>query len=69
MQGVFITGNDTGVGKTFVGAAIARALTRRKINVIPRKPVESGCPEQDGELAPQDASALKEAAEYQGALS
>ena len=69
MQGVFITGTSTEVGKTFVGVAIARALTQRKIKVMPRKPVESGCPEQDGELVPQDASALKEAAEYQGALS
>ena len=66
MQGVFITGTGTEVGKTFVGAAIARALTRRKIKVIPKKPIESGCPEQDGELVPQDASALKKAAEYPG---
>ena len=69
MQGVFITGTGTEVGKTFVGVAIARALTQRKIKVIPRKPVESGCPEQDGELVPQDASALKKAADYQGSLS
>ena len=69
MQGVFITGSGTEVGKTFVGAAIARALTRRKIKVIPKKPIESGCPEQDGELVPQDASALKKAADYHGSLS
>ena len=69
MQGVFITGTGTEVGKTFVGVEIARTLTRRKIKVIPRKPVESGCPEQDGELVPQDASALKTAADYQGPLS
>ncbi len=69
MQGVFITGTGTEVGKTFVGVAIARALTQRKIKVIPKKPIESGCPEQDGELVPQDASALKKAADYQGSLS
>jgi len=69
MQGVFITGTSTEVGKTFVGVALARALTRRKIKVVPRKPIESGCLKQDGELIPQDASALKEAADYQGALS
>lgn len=68
-QGVFITGTNTNVGKTFVGANIARQLTLRNINVIPRKPIESGCLMQDGELIPQDASALKEAANYQGALS
>ena len=69
MQGVFITGTGTEVGKTFIGVAIARALTQRKIKVIPRKPIESGCPEQDGELVPQDASALKKAADYPGPLS
>ena len=59
MQGVFITGTGTEVGKTFVGVAIARALTQHKIKVIPRKPVESGCLKRNGELIPQDASALK----------
>ena len=69
MQGVFITGTSTEVGKTFVGVAIARALTQRNIKVIPRKPIESGCFKQGDELIPQDASALKEAASYQGSLS
>ena len=69
MQGVFITGTSTEVGKTFVGVAIARALTQRNIKVIPRKPIESGCLKQGAELIPQDASALKKAADYQGSLS
>ncbi len=69
MQGVFITGTSTEVGKTFLGVAIARALTQRKITVIPRKPIESGCTRNEDELIPQDASALKEAANYQGPLS
>jgi dethiobiotin synthetase len=69
MQGVFITGTGTEVGKTFVGVEIARQLSRRNIKVIPRKPVESGCLQQDGELIPQDASALKKAADYPGPLS
>jgi len=69
MQGVFITGTSTEVGKTFVGVAIARALTRRNIKVIPRKPIESGCIKQNDEIIPQDASALKEAAGYEGLLS
>ncbi|VAW51056.1 Dethiobiotin synthetase [hydrothermal vent metagenome] len=69
MQGVFITGTDTGVGKTFVGTTIARTLNQRNVKVIPRKPIESGCLNQDGKLIPQDALALKEAANYQGSLS
>jgi dethiobiotin synthetase len=68
MQGVFITGTNTEVGKTFVGVGIARALTQRDIKVIPRKPIESGCTKQADELIPQDASALMEAANYQGSL-
>ena len=69
MQGVFITGTSTEVGKTFIGVAIARALSQRKITVIPRKPIESGCIRDNEELIPQDALALKEAANYQGSLS
>ena len=66
MQGVFITGTSTEVGKTFIGVAIASALTQRNIKVIPRKPIESGCTKQGDELIPQDALALKDAANYQG---
>jgi dethiobiotin synthetase len=69
MQGVFITGTNTEVGKTFVAVEIARQLCLRDIKVIPRKPIESGCIKQDGQLIPQDATALKEAANYSGPLS
>jgi len=69
MQGVFITGTNTEVGKTFVAVEIARQLCLRDIKVIPRKPIESGCLKQDGQLIPQDAIALKEAAQYAGPLS
>ncbi len=69
MQGVFITGTNTDVGKTFVAVELARQLCQRGINVIPKKPVESGCLMQGGQLIPHDAVALKEAANYTGALS
>ncbi len=68
MQGVFITGTGTDVGKTFIGVAIAKALQQRNISVIPRKPIESGCLKQGDQLIPQDASALKQAAQYPGSL-
>lgn len=57
MRGLFITGSDTGVGKTFVGSALAAALAAQGRRVRARKPVESGCPRVDGELQPQDALA------------
>ncbi len=63
-HGVFITGTDTGVGKTRVGTAIAHLLLKRGLRVRPRKPVESGCPVGADGLEPQDALALWEAAGY-----
>lgn len=69
MQGVFITGTSTHVGKTYIAALLAKQLTTQGITVIPRKPVESGCIAEGDELIPQDAMALKQAAGYEGALS
>jgi dethiobiotin synthetase len=69
MHGVFITGTNTGVGKTHIGVLLARALCSRGIRVIPRKPIESGCKYIDGELVPEDAHALMEASDYTGTLS
>lgn len=42
MRGVFITGTDTGVGKTMVGAALARFLRQRGVDVGVMKPAETG---------------------------
>jgi len=55
MQGLFITGTDTGVGKTWVGSKLTRLLTLHGIAVAPRKPVESGCDLEQGSLIPNDA--------------
>jgi dethiobiotin synthetase len=41
-SGAFITGTDTGVGKTVVTAALARHLSHRGIDVGVMKPVETG---------------------------
>ncbi|MBE9536000.1 MAG: dethiobiotin synthase [Proteobacteria bacterium] len=42
MRGIFITGTDTGVGKTAVAAALARALRSKGVDVGVMKPVQSG---------------------------
>nr|WP_296747856.1 dethiobiotin synthase [Thioalkalivibrio sp.] len=60
--GLFVTGTDTGVGKTFIACAIARNWRAIGVDVAPRKPVESGCPERDGHLFPADAALLAAAA-------
>ena len=42
MKALFVTGTDTGVGKTFVGCALATALRTRGLRVAVMKPVETG---------------------------
>jgi dethiobiotin synthetase len=66
--GLFITGNDTGVGKTYVGALIARELAKSGWRVGVYKPVASGCREQSGQFVADDAIALWEAAGRPGEL-
>jgi dethiobiotin synthetase len=43
MNGFFITGTDTGVGKTALSALLLVELRRRGINAAPMKPVQTGC--------------------------
>lgn len=43
MKTYFVTGTDTGVGKTFVSAGILASLRRRGVAVAALKPVETGC--------------------------
>jgi len=61
-RGLFITGTDTGVGKTLVAATLARLLRVNGINVGVMKPVTSGCSAENGVLASDDAKLLCEAA-------
>jgi dethiobiotin synthetase len=61
-KGIFITGTDTGVGKTVVAAVLARLLRMRGLNVGVMKPVTSGCREADGRLVSDDAQLLCQAA-------
>ena len=61
LSGLFVTGTDTGGGKTWVAAALSRLLVQRGLRVRPRKPVESGCATGEDGLLPQDAVALWEA--------
>ena len=62
MKGIFITGTDTGVGKTVVAATLARLLRLRGVNVGVCKPVTSGCPELNGVLVSEDGELLRWAA-------
>ncbi len=58
MRGYFVTGTDTGVGKTHVTAALAtrgRGMGRR---VFAWKPIETGCEPVGGQLVGPDQEAI-----------
>jgi dethiobiotin synthetase len=61
LPGFFVTGTDTGVGKTQVACRIAAALHRQGKRVGIYKPVASGCARRGAELVSADAIALWEA--------
>jgi len=44
-RGLFVTGTDTGVGKTFASCVLIRALAARGLRVAPMKPVAAGSDE------------------------
>ncbi len=69
IRGLFITGTDTGVGKTYVACGIAAALRSRGIDVGVMKPAETGCRLKKGELVPADALQLMKAARVKDSLS
>ena len=64
----FITGTDTGVGKTAAACILARSFRAAGYRVGVMKPVETGCADKDGKLIPQDALRLKEASGSTAAL-
>jgi len=59
MQGIFITGTDTSVGKTLIAGALAAAARSSGARVGVFKPCESGCGQPDGSLHAHDAAFLQ----------
>ena len=57
-RGIFITGTDTGVGKTLVAAGLVRLLASHGKRVVGLKPVASGAEQSAGGLRNDDALAL-----------
>jgi dethiobiotin synthase len=53
-QGIFITGTDTGIGKTIVAAGLLRSLRQRKIDAVPMKPVQTGAERRGTRLVAPD---------------
>jgi dethiobiotin synthetase len=57
-QGIFITGTDTGVGKTVVAAGLAALFRKSGLNVGVMKPIQTGCVSRRGERIASDARFL-----------
>ncbi len=53
-RGLFVTGTDTGIGKTVVTAGILRWLRHQGVDAVPMKPVQTGAIKKDGRLISPD---------------
>lgn len=58
MRGLYVTGTDTGAGKTRVAAALVAALRQAGLRAAGMKPVASGSATTDASLRNEDALAL-----------
>jgi dethiobiotin synthetase len=57
-RGLYVTGTDTGIGKTLASTALLHALRARGRRAVGMKPVASGCERIDGAWRNEDALAL-----------
>jgi len=57
-DGLFITGTDTGVGKTLIAGAIARVLSQQQLRVGVFKPIATGCRREREGLVSADTEFL-----------
>ncbi|MGY1490308.1 dethiobiotin synthase [Methylobacillus pratensis] len=57
-QAWFVTGTDTGVGKTMVSSMLVRQFAARGLRSVGMKPVASGCERQNGQLISEDVTQL-----------
>jgi len=58
---LFVTGTDTGVGKTYISCALLKALAKKGCSTIGMKPVASGCELSVNGLVNQDALDIQQA--------
>lgn len=58
---VFVTGTDTGVGKTQASTALLRAYARHHARCVGMKPVAAGCDWVDGHWLNEDVAAMRAA--------
>jgi dethiobiotin synthetase len=63
MMSVYVTGTDTGVGKTVASVALLHALRARGLRALGMKPVASGCSHDGDGWRNDDARALQQASD------
>lgn len=63
VKGIYITGTDTGIGKTFASVALLHGLRANGLRAIGMKPVASGCQHIQGQWRNDDALALQAASD------
>lgn len=69
-RGLFVTGTDTGVGKTLVAGALVRGLARTGARVVGMKPVAAGgLVDADGGPVNEDVLALRAAGNVDAPLA
>ncbi len=61
MFSIYVTGTDTGIGKTLTSCTLLHALRGHGLRVAGMKPVASGCSAIDGAWKNEDALALQAA--------
>jgi dethiobiotin synthetase len=67
-KGVFITGTDTGVGKTLIAGAIAKILSQKGKKIGVFKPIATGCKRTKKALLSEDAQFLARCASSKSGL-
>ncbi|HBK46423.1 MAG TPA: dethiobiotin synthase [Xanthomonadaceae bacterium] len=63
LSAFYVTGTDTGIGKTVSSTALLHALRARGRRAVGMKPVASGCELVDGQWRNEDALALQAASD------
>ncbi len=69
MSGFFITGTDTGIGKTFITCALIHALQQRGLTVAPMKAIAAGTIAVDGVEMNEDVALFVAATDHRYAVA
>lgn len=67
-QAYFVTGTDTGIGKTYVACQMIRDYVAQGYRVVGMKPVAAGCELVDGEWVNEDVTLLTQASNVKAPL-